>query len=404
MSRLLVQLLGVDERNFRTFIDRLERICLNPSIDIRLSAEIISKTREKARELGLDSVDTTAKELFYALKGRLIEDDNRLKSILKIDNKSAEQSMKILAKTATKLSKKELALCMTTAGTRRVLLAVPPRKTLRALKLRSIESVLKREDPKLVYAIAAQFEDASWKSQVHAKMKRLPSKDIEWQSVEVIQMSSAWLEKILEKVHHHGFQIVCPEVGAVVLLPVIPKFSEGVTILSLCFILQAAQRLAVEGMPYRRQGFMQGYHNLLPEIAHGQQAVLDSMHGLAPSWRAVHELIAKGFLLESQPEVELVLNELDWQSTEMKLSTIVPNIDFWVDTHYLAVKTDSKPVSLHIMDVARAVVVKSELGNQSVTHLEGSLWNELQIRYLQQDALAKSLTQQLRANTEDVVL
>jgi hypothetical protein len=150
MSRLLVQLLGEDERAFRSLIDRLEKACLNPSIDIRLSAEIVSKTHEKIRLLGLDAKDTTPKELFYALKAKLSIDDDKLKSSLKVDGKSADQFVKILAKTCTKLSKQERTLAMTTAGTKRVLVAVPPRKTLRLLKLRSIESVLKREDPKLV--------------------------------------------------------------------------------------------------------------------------------------------------------------------------------------------------------------------------------------------------------------
>ena len=404
MSRLLVQLLGEDERAFRSLIDRLEKASLNPSIDIRLSAEIVSKTHEKIRLLGLDAKDTTPKELFYALKAKLSIDDDKLKSSLKVDGKSADQFVKILAKTCTKLSKQERTLAMTTAGTKRVLVAVPPRKTLRLLKLRSIESVLKREDPKLVYAIASLIEDSSWRSQVHAKMKRLQSKDIEWQSVKVLPLNSAWLEKLSGKINVQDLQITSPEVGAVILLPVIDKYLEGITTYYLVSILQASRQLAIDSMPYRHLGFMQGYHNILLEIAHGKQSPLDSIHGLTPSWRAVHETLARGKISDATQEAELVLNDLDWLSTEKKLESLVPDMNFWEGSHYLALKSESTAVSLHILDVARAVVLKSEYNEHTSSHFEGSLWNELQIRYLSHEVIAKSLLEQLRAGQQDMVL
>jgi hypothetical protein len=406
MSKLLAQLLRVNERDFNKFITRLERACLNPSVDIRLSAEIITKTREKARVLGLDSQDTTPKELYHGLLNKLKTDDLKLKVLLKLDKKNSADSAKVLAKIATKLSKKEKTLCMTSIGAKRVLIAVPPRKTLKALKLRSIESILKREDPRLVYAIAVILEDDSWRSQAHAWMKRLPSKDIQWKSVDVLPMSRIWYEKVSAKILSHGFQLNCPEVGVVIVLPVIESFTAGVTVLALSFILQSAQRLAVNSMPYRRQGFMQGYHNALPEIAHGRQGTLTSIHGLVPSWRAVHEMISRGFLEESLPEVDLIITDLNWQSIEMKLTILNPEMDFWIDTHYLGLKSDTNPVSLHLLDVAIALASKIEFEKQGISHMEGSLWNELQIRYLQQDVLSKSLLRQLRseANSDDMLL
>ena len=396
MSRLLVQLLSADERQFRAFIERLERVCLNPGVDIRLSAEIITKTREKARSLGLDAVDTTAKEMYFALMGKLEQDDFLLKSRLKIDDKNTKTNCEKLAKYSTKLSKKELTLCVTAVGVKRVLLAVPPRKTLRLLKLRSLESVLKREDPRILFALALQIEDLSWKSQVHAKIKRLQSKDIKWQSVEVLSMPEAWLEKVEKMISHHGFMISCPDIGVVALMPIIKKYTSGTTTISLGLILQAVQRLSIGTLPYRRQGFIQGYQNILPEIAHNKQPQLLAIHGLQPSWRAVHQLLSLGLITDNSPDVELILGDLNWESTEMKIASLVPDFDFWVDTHFLAVKTDGIPVSLHLLDVARELLVDSKYESRLARHLEGSLWNEIQMRYLTQDAMSKSLSLQLQ--------
>lgn len=396
MSRLLVQLLRADERQFRSFIERLERACLNPGVDIRLSAEIITKTREKARSLGLDAEDTTAKEMYFALKNKLELDDLKLKEKLKIDDKNIFGNIEKLAKNATKLSKKEITLSVSAVGVKRILIAVPPRKTLRLLKLRSLDSVLKREDPRVLYALALQLEDSSWKSQAHAKIKRLQSKDISWQPAQVLCMPIHWMEKSNSHISHHGFMISCPDIGVVTLLPVIKKYMPGTTTMSLGLILQAVQRLTIGTMPYRRQGFIQGYQNILPEIAHNKQPALLAIHGLSPSWRAVHQLLSLGYIEDDGPDVELILGELTWESTEMKLASLVPDYDFWVDTHYLGVKTENEPVSLHLLDVAREVVIGSDYESRLAKHLEGSIWNELQIRYLKQDAMSKALSQQLQ--------
>jgi len=396
MSRLLVQLLRADERQFRTFIERLERACLNPGVDIRLSAEIITKTRDKSRALGLDVVDTTAKEMYFALKNKLQQDDLKLKSALKIDDKNITKNTEKLAKCATKLSKKEVTLCVSPVGVKRILTAVPPRKTLRLLKLRSLESVLKREDPRALYTLALQIEDTSWRSQVHAKIKRLQSKDIKWLPVEVLCLPENWMARSHSHISHHGFMLSCPDAGVVTLLPVVKKYTPGSVTMSLGLILQAVQRLSTGTLPYRKQGFIQGYQNILPEIAHNKQPTLLPIHGLSPSWRAVHQLVSLGLINDDSPDAELILGDLTWESTEMKIASLVPDFDFWVGTHYLGVKTDSEPVSLHLLDTAREVVVDSDYDMRQAKHLEGSIWNEIQVRYLKETAMSKALSRQLQ--------
>lgn len=404
MSKLLAQLLGASGRDFQTFIDRLEKACLNPGVDIRLSAEVNSKTREKIRELGLDPADTAPKELYFALQTRLKKDDNELAATLKIGGKSPTQIMRLLANQAEQLSRRELVLCITSSGAKRILQAVPPRKTLRALKLRSLDAVLKREDVRVLYALATKIEDPSWQSQAHARMKRLPAKDIAWQSAAVACMPEAWYEKITKTHELRGLMLTCSEAGTVIMLPVLKKIPEGGVVLTLGLMLQATQRLAIESMPYRQQIFMQSYHNILPEIAHQQQPELPSLHGIKPTWQAVYELVARGHMNRELPEAEFLLDDFSWATTEMKIASLLPSFDFWVDSHYLAVAGENIVVPLHVLDIARSVVVKAAYGAHTNTHLEQSLWNELHLRYLQQENLLRALQKQLQPSFDDVVL
>jgi hypothetical protein len=148
---------------------------------------------------------------------------------------------------------------------------------------------------------------------------------------------------------------------------------------------------------------MQGYDVALPEIAHGMQPQLLPIHGLKPGWSAIYELFMRGQLMSQLPETEFVLGDVSWQSVEMKIAAIMPDFAFWVGTHFVGKVELGQVVSLHFLDVARNAVLDVPFGQQINTHLEASLWNELQVRYLQQQTLSRSLVNQLRRETEDML-
>ncbi len=403
MSKLLVDLLRVHDREFRDMISRLERVCLSPGVDIRLSGEIQMKTRSKSKELQLDADDTTLEEFYYGLRGKLIEHDTKLLEALKLTKSNPQIRAKKLTQLANRLSKKERSLSITPAGCRRMLLAVPPRRTLKMLKLRSLESVLKREDPRVLYALAAEIEDDSWRSQIHAKMKRLQTKDIGWHVPEAVSLSLAWYEKLSDSVAHHGLFLRSPEMGVLVVMPVMNNTRKGLSVYALGTLLQALSRFSVESMPYVQTGLLQGYNVALPEIAHTMQPTLTPIHGLKPSWSAVYELFLKGHLPHELPDTEFLLGDMSWQTTEMKIAGLMPDFSFWVGTHFLGKCDEHQVISMHFLDVARNVVLDIPFGQQQNIHLEASLWNELQVRYLQQETLSRSLVNQLRREEVDVL-
>ncbi len=405
MSKLLVQLLDVDEKGFRRYIDKLEKACMHPGLDIKLTAELITKSRDKIRQIGLDISDTKPKEMYYALLHLAKKHDELIVKKLNIGRKNPEKVAKILATTSNKLSGNEKCLALTNSGTKKILKAVPPKKTLKTLKYRSLDSVLKRENPKLLYHLATIIEDKSWKSQIHAKMRRLEPKYVSWQQVEYVLMPDNWYKKVINIIDNSRAYTTNAETGSVVVLPVFDKTKTGSIALALSLLLQQAQNLSVRSLPYRQEALGHGFSLVLSEIAHKKQAQLVSIHGLTPSWAAVHELLGKGHIKISAPETEFVLDDLNWSTTETKLASLVSEMDFWIYSHYLAISTNSlKPVSIHLTDVLLSLVNELEYGEQSVVHFENSLWNEIQVRYLQEDVLAHSLVHQLTLNQSNVLV
>jgi hypothetical protein len=401
VSRVLVRILGVKERDFREYIRRLEHATLNQGVDIRLSSEILVRLRAKANELGVENFDEHPEQLQAALLELAIDHDEELQKKLKLTvNSSNEIISKKLAKTVNTLCKQEKILCLSSAATKRVLKAAPPTKTLRLLKLRSLDSVVKRFDPRMLYAIACLIESASWRSQIHAKMKRIGGRDIVWEPVEAIAVPDAWYSKLSSVFSGKGFYHVNQETGVLLVLPVVSIERAGATLLALSLLVQTAHRLAMESLPYKRRGFLRGHEVVMPEIAHGLQPRLTHIHGLLPTWPVVYQLFGANHIQEDRHDADLLLGDLEWDSVESKLARLVPAMDFWRDTHYVAFPSEYGPISLHIVDVVSSAVGNKTLGRHHTSHLESSVWNELQLRYLKEEIMTKALLKQLMSDEE----
>lgn len=394
MSKLIAQLLQADQRSFVRIIDRLESMCLQPGIDTKLTTEIITGAREKVRRLGLDPVDSTREELYYGLLAKARSDDESLRSKLGIvDSTPPAEAAEKIAFATDRLLKKDLVICMVPSAVKKLLRAVPPKRTLRTLHFRSIDSVLKREDPYVLYALAVRLEDTSWHSQVQARMRRLQPREASEAQVQVLSLPTSWLEK-LEKTKFDSVIEPVAEIGAVLILPTMPLSVAGSVLLTTCLVLQASQRLAVESLPYRTRALTVGYEKLLPDIALGLIEELKPVHGLRPSWHAVFQLLAERGR-DNSSEYEFMLGDLEWQSTETKLASIASELDFWINSHYLGYVVDGRPISLHVVDVTASLVLGKKYGNQIHSHLQASLWNELQLRYLKQENIERAIVSQL---------
>lgn len=403
MPKLLVNLLGIDKLKFNRFIDRLEHVCLRPGVDIRLSTDIIVETRNRIRLLSLDVSDTTTRELFYALKHKLTEDEKNLKAKLGLKRGSKDKNTKKIAEAASRFSGREKSLSMSVAGTKRVLKAVPPKRTLKALKLRSLDSVLKRHDPRILYALASLVENASWHTQVQASIKRLGSKDIQWQSVSCLPVPEKWHERLHSALARKGALFVNEEAGVVCLLPVVDVNRPGAVVLQLGLALNAASIVAASSLPFKSNALFHGFNSILPRIAAGDYPEIGSIHGLVPSWKIAHQLVGQQHIVIEDSDSELEVFDMFWESTETKLAAMVPDMDFWVSSHFLGADGPKGPVSLHVLDVAISLVATSEYGKQPTQYLKSSLWHELQFRYLLEDILSRSLVKQLSEITANVV-
>lgn len=402
MARLLHELLGVDKRTLSSVIHRLEHMTMNQGTDIRLSTEIITQFREKARRLSLDPNDSTAEELFYHLRAKAEQDDILIREKFGITDKtSSAKGAALIAQYTQKLLKNDELVVMLAPTIKKILKAVPPKKTMRLLRFRSVDSVLKRENPQLLYALARRVEDKTWQKQVQARLNRLQARDVGEQPVQTLSFPDTWLDKLQKHDFNTVIQSVA-EIGCVLILPSMPLKTKGAVLLTTALVFQEAQRMCVEALAYRTKSMHAGAEKLIPEIATGIVREIESIRGIRPSWHAVYRLIAEQ-TKHKLSDIDFIIGDISWESTEIRLATFVPELDFWVNTHYLGFAARERPVSLHVVDVTASLVMDKHYGEHIVSHMQGSLWNELQLRYVRHETLENMIVAQLTRGKEVMV-
>jgi hypothetical protein len=401
MSRFLSELLSADYRALSRCIERLEKVNLYPGVDVRLTVDIKRRIEEKLDELSLNPKDTTPRELFISLQTKIIEDEKKLYGLFSGSDKDVHHS---LVQAAMTYSDNEKVLAMSQAALKRLLVELPPRKTMKLLKFRSIEAVTKRQNPSLLYAVAAHYEDASWRNQVTARIKRLNSRDIVVRPVSYDVLPLEWVGKLKKTGLPKAMVISNSEAGTVVLMPFVDEDHSGSLILAVSLLFQTGHRLAIESMPHRMQSFIIGYQQALPKLAEGPRQTVATIHGLEITWYALFEYLVRTQDLDLISDYDLMLGDIEWSTTAQKLALLAPELTFWLDTHFLGVPVaSSKPVSFHIVDNAATLAARLDYQEHLSSHMQASLWNELQIRYLQTDVMRQALRKQLTQSLSSMV-
>lgn len=171
MSKLLSQLLGQPEHLLTQTIKRLEEKNGYPSHDIRLSAANEHIVRIKLAQLGLDPDDTTARELYHALQSKFQDDSRQFQAQFRRANDGFDASSAVAARLVSDSLELPQTWALKTSSAKELLRKHPPKKVMRRLHYRSIESLLKREDLSGVYLLLDKLESATW-NKAHEKLIR----------------------------------------------------------------------------------------------------------------------------------------------------------------------------------------------------------------------------------------
>ncbi len=395
MSRFLSEALGANEPRFRQAVMGLERRKGHPNYDIRLTSTVMQNVRSKLNQLGLDSEDTTAEELYYCLNHKLKEDDSKLlKTIrsLAAKNVNAEANLSDGLKQLIKeLDLSKDCLAIKPSVVKKLLKASPPKKAMKALGYRSVDSMLKLEPMPLVLLAINNFETESYVNGYYVKYKKLTSADLEPRKLAVIIPSSKRWQKVLSDIQARtGLTLVSSyELAAVVVLPLDNQPKSGYTSMLVAKLLSELSVIYSVSTYLKLHQVNADFGSKLFQIAEHEPYVATKVLDQQVSWQAAQHVLGQ----ESSEVYGPHASEDDMAPVNLmsKLSDVLESYAFWADSEILALVESTKATSLNILDVATNLVNELPFEARRLDNCRHALMQELMKLYISPEQLIEAL-------------
>lgn len=408
MTRFLTESLQDGTASAGARIKRLEAAHGHPNTDIRFSTQVRRATQEKLRSLGLDPDDTTPEELYHVLQERMKVDDARLTKRLRTlgaTHVSAEaEVVSGMVHALRELPGRKQCFALKNSRLRSMLRQMPPKKAMKQLGYRSMDSFLKHESPVSVLAAAHICESASWQQRFLDQYKRLVPGDFESRELQIIYPASKhWRELAAEAVGRQRHNILSfKESGALVLLPLPASTPPGAVTASLGLALSGLNQIRAGSTFLKLCQVRPDFGELVRTVAaDGPELSLDTLDQPV-SWQFIQSYYAKlkDQFQESIFEPHIRLEDMAWKPIEQGLAAIDPDFAFWKDSSYLGMLHGRGPVSFNVIDVALNCCNKLSFEQRVSRYFRQSLWHELLLRYLDREAVERSVMSVLRTSPE----
>lgn len=401
MSGVLSQLLAAKEPLFSRAIAELENKSGNPSVDVRLVANIKSTVHRKVRELALDPEDTTGKELYHALQALVRLHDQYLATAIGTSpDDNLEQQFQCIKKTIDNLPLPNKAWVIKQSVAKKLLKVHPPKKVMKQLGYKSIDSMLKRENVAEMIAAARFLETKTWMSKLIKSYSKLRPSDFEIRTIQLLVIDeNRYKGSELDYIYQQKHNIThLKEHGVVLILPLPVKHMRGATITVMPLVLHYVNEIRSYSSFFKMQQVRPDFGSVLVDT------ILNDPHKAGKiGEQQIHWRIIQRHFGEQDPKAHPELFEphvqpedLHWRKAESILYWLEPALKFWEDLDYIAAQqSDGSIVSLSLMDNAVSYCNGLEYGQQSTGYFRSSLWNKIYAEYIGQDNFESQIIGQL---------
>lgn len=197
ISKKISLALGAREPEFSHKIKKLEELSGNQGHDIRLAIQMQQSLNNIAEKLHLDKNDTTLKEMYHGLTAAAKKDSIQLGKTLQIkDDDLPEQVVKKCVTYLENRISDRLFWCLKNSTAKKQLKENPPKKLMKALGLRSVDSLLKRESVTQILIFAASIENSAWLKKHIDQARSLTNSDFNEQKINFEIVTKAWRQNL----------------------------------------------------------------------------------------------------------------------------------------------------------------------------------------------------------------
>jgi hypothetical protein len=404
MTKFLSKALQAPEPFFRLGLQRLEAANGHPAADIRFSTEVVQQTKAKLLELGLDPHDTTPAELYHALQERVRDDDVRLTRVLRrraATYVSAEANVTDgMVHALKRLPDTKRCFALKASVLKAIMKKTAPKKAVKQLGYRSLDSFLKHETPVSVLSAAWLSEDHHWRKRFLAEYKRLRPGDFENRSIIITQLnSSRWQPLAQRVVNDQKHNLLCfKEFGALAFLPLSGAAPAGSATVSLSLALHELNEIRAASAFLKLCQVRSDFGAMVGKITGEEPVLSPQLLDQKLPWRVVQQYYARLTHHDREEvfEPHLQLEDMVWHPIEETLASIEPTFRFWQHSAHLGLLHERGPVSLNIIDTALNYCNRLPFEQRLSQYFQHSLWHELMMKYLRHDTVERAVLGELQ--------
>jgi hypothetical protein len=390
VTRFLSDSLGAGEPSFRKSLLDMEPGGHGHNTDIRFSNHMRQAARAKVQEMGLDPDNTTPEELYHLLQQRLEADEARLTRHLQTEaatHVSAEADVVSgMVHVLRKQPGTQSVFALKNGSLRAIIRQLPPKKAMKQLGYRSLDSFLKHETPVSILAAAWLSEGITWQHRLLDQYKRLQPGDFESRALVITRPDSPKWRALAENVVRQKRHTILSfkELGALVFLPLPKDRPDGVVTATLGMALHELNQIRAASTFLKLCQVRPDFGSLVKAAARDEPEFKATLLGQPLSWQLIQRYYSRltEQFREELFEPHIRLEDMVWHPIEKTLSAIEPGLKFWEDTAHLGIVHDRKPVSLNIIDVALNRCNRLPFERRVAHYMRQSLWHELLLQYL----------------------
>lgn len=393
MSKTLANIFDHDRVEFSHLVNDWEAKAGSPGHDIKLYSDMRSRAIQAVKKLGLDPVDTINAELYFALQERARQDNDRLANLIGVDS---HDSPDVLLKKVTKWILKnshniELWMVRPTV-IRAILKKNPPKNVMKSLGLRSVDSMLKRDNVAEILSLSEELENNTYKQKLINAFKKIKVSDFDQRKVSFDSIDAKRVEK-LQKTDFNITKVVLPNytLGSITLVP--PKSRFPLDVLAITLVISESLSEMRRHSAY--------YRTLSVRPDFGEQFAKASEIGIYHAsrslseigWNSIHKhLVGNEDFFNNLDQPYLSIDEFKAEPAVHMLSRVDPYFEYWKDLEYVFYShNSSEPMSLNLIDVVINASNKHPYRKRSVSYAKNKLWEELWTRYLLHEHIAEDI-------------
>ncbi|MEK7626043.1 MAG: hypothetical protein AAB423_01655 [Patescibacteria group bacterium] len=374
MTKFLIQLFEAPEVDFRHHINDWEVKSGRKSIDIRLTHQIKNSSKEILAYLGL-AEDASSKEVYHALNHLLDKENTIIEKSLGVSSESTPDEVirKILSFLKTKRVVGE-SYFMKPAKIKGYIKKQPPKKIMKILGYRSVDSLLKRESDGLIISVAKELESTEWQKEYARFCSNLVGSDFHIQDIHISLVPL----KSRERMKHakiEGSYLVrqTSEVGDLSLIPAKRRFKND-SITYLTAILDGVYQLRLCGSYFNYLSFGKDFGKKFSRAVFSgiRDGTTDE---LSMQWPSIYREMAKTSI-----DDPLIIDE----KIDRPADILKEYFEFNVPWHKFdqVVFGDKELVSLNLLDVVTNSSNNFEFAQRYIHTAQQEIWDRLSYEYL----------------------